>query len=123
MPIVLSTGVCPSAACSSGLSTGGRAGRLGRGLLSGMADRLERLYDIVDGYNDRFPEGDTPFAIVTRLLEEAGEGATVVNHLERAGAKVAKRGVPDPAELASELEDLIHTALSLARFYGVEAAV
>lgn len=88
-----------------------------------MVDRLDRLYDIVDGYNDRFPDGNSPFAIVTRLLEEAGEVATVINHLERVGAKVAKRGAPDPTELAYEIEDLVHTALSLARYYGVESVV
>jgi NTP pyrophosphatase (non-canonical NTP hydrolase) len=88
-----------------------------------MVDRLDRLYEIVDGFNVRFPEGNGPFAIVTRLLEEAGEVASVVNHLEGVGAKVAKHGTPDPIALGYEIEDLIHTALSLARFYGVEHIV
>jgi NTP pyrophosphatase (non-canonical NTP hydrolase) len=88
-----------------------------------MVDRLDRLYEIVDGYNVRFPDGNHPFAIITRLLEEAGEVASAVNHLEKVGAKVAKHGAPDPVALGYEIEDLIHTALSLARFYGVEHVV
>jgi hypothetical protein len=39
------------------------------------------------------------------------------------GAKVDKHGPPDPSSLGHEIEDLIHTALSLARFYGVERVV
>lgn len=86
-------------------------------------DRLDHLYDIVDGFNLRFPDGNTPFAIVTRLLEEAGEVASAVNHLERIGAKVAKHGPPDPVGLAYEIEDLLHCVLSLARYYQIEPAV
>jgi NTP pyrophosphatase (non-canonical NTP hydrolase) len=88
-----------------------------------MTDRIDTLYQIVDGYNARYPDGNNPFAILGRLLEEAGEVATAVNHLERTGAKVEKHGAPDPAALAHEIEDLIHTALALARYYAVEPIV
>lgn len=86
-----------------------------------VADPFARLYQLVDGYNRKFPRGDTPFQIVSRLCEEAGEVASAVNHFEDTGAKRAKHGAPDRTALAKELHDVIRTALSLARYYGVEA--
>lgn len=35
-------------------------------------DYFEKLYHIVDGLNRRFPDGNEPFQIITRLCEEAG---------------------------------------------------
>ena len=48
-------------------------------------DRLDALFEIVERLNHRYPEGTTPFAIVTRLCEESGELAKEVNHLEGTG--------------------------------------
>ncbi|CAM3391800.1 hypothetical protein STSO111631_17280 [Stackebrandtia soli] len=90
---------------------------------SPMTDRLNKLYEIADGYRATFDDGDSPFVILARLTEELGEIATAVNHLERKGAKVDKHGEPDPSALAEELEDLLHNTLALARHYGVEGAL
>ena len=88
---------------------------------AGAGDLMVRLYELVDAYNRKYPRGDTPFQIVARLCEEAGEVASAVNHFEDTGAKRAKHGAPDRAALAKEIHDVIRTALSLARYYGVEA--
>ena len=40
---------------------------------------LEKLYAITHGLNRRFPNGNDPFQIMTRLLEESGELAQMVN--------------------------------------------
>ena len=81
-------------------------------------DYFERLYRIVDGLNARFPGGDEPFRIVTRLCEEAGELASAVNHFEGTGVKMSKHGSPNPQVLAEEIQDVLRAAL--ARHYGVE---
>lgn len=78
------------------------------------------LYEIADGYLRRHPEGNDPFRILARLTEELGEVANEVHHLERDGAKVAKHGEPDPAALADEIEDLLHTVMALVRHYELE---
>jgi NTP pyrophosphatase (non-canonical NTP hydrolase) len=83
-------------------------------------DSFEQLYRIVDGLNVRFPGGDEPFRIVTRLCEEAGELASAVNHFEGTGVKMSKHGSPDPQVLAKEIQDVLRAALALARHYGVE---
>ena len=82
---------------------------------------IEKLLQITAGLNRRFPDGDHPFQIMTRLLEEAGELAQMVNHFEGAGIKWEKYGPPDPAKLAKEAQDVIRCALQVVLYYGVEA--
>lgn len=81
---------------------------------------LDTLYSIVDGLNQRFPDGDSPFRIIARLCEEAGELAKTVNHFEGTGIKTEKHGDPDRTQLAKEIQDVMRAALSAARHYGVE---
>jgi len=58
----------------------------------------------------------TPFAIVTDLLEEAGEVASVVKGLE--GYKPPEK--PKTKEmLATELSDLLYSIFVLAETYGI----
>ncbi len=83
-------------------------------------DYFEKLYQIVDGLNRRFPDGNEPFQIITRLCEEAGELAKEVNHFEGTGVKMQKHGAPDRAKLAKEVQDVIQAALGIARYYGIE---
>jgi NTP pyrophosphatase (non-canonical NTP hydrolase) len=86
-----------------------------------LPDDLATLFRMVDGLNRKFPAGDDPFQIVTRLCEAAGELAREVNHIEGSGIKVEKYGAPDPTRLANEVRDVLGAALSLARHYGIEA--
>jgi NTP pyrophosphatase (non-canonical NTP hydrolase) len=83
----------------------------------------EKLYLCLDGYNRKFPNGNTPFHIITRLCEEAGELASAVNHFENTGIKRQKHGEPDRMALAKEIQDVVRTALCVARYYGVESEV
>lgn len=83
-------------------------------------DNFDRLYQQIDILNAHFPEGNTPFHIITRLCEEAGELAAEVNHFEGIGLKRQKRGEPDKMTLAKEVEDVIKCALSIARYYSIE---
>ncbi len=43
-----------------------------------------------------------------------------MNHFEDMGAKRLKHGLPDKKALAKEIQDVIRTALSVARYYEVE---
>jgi NTP pyrophosphatase (non-canonical NTP hydrolase)/predicted nucleotidyltransferase len=83
-------------------------------------DYLAKLYQQIDGLNARFPNGNTPFRIMTRLCEEAGELAAEVNHFEGMGVKLQKRGEPDKQALAKEIEDVLRAALNIAHYYGIE---
>lgn len=83
-------------------------------------DSFEKLYREIDGLNVRFPDGNTPFQIITRLCEEAGELAAQVNHIEDQGIKRQKHGAPDKLTLAKEIKDVIRSAMNVAWYYGVE---
>ena len=84
---------------------------------------LEKPFAITRGFIHRFPEGQNPFQIMTRLLEECGELAEQVNHFEGIGVKRAKLGDPDPRNLAGEVAGVLHCALNLAICYHVETEV
>jgi hypothetical protein len=73
-------------------------------------DYFDKLLLTVDGYNKKYPNGNNPFQIITRLCEEAGELASEVNHFEDMGAKRLKYGLPDRKALAKEVQDVIRTA-------------
>lgn len=82
---------------------------------------MEKLYQIALGLMKRFPNGNDPFQMVTRLAEECGELAAQVNHFEASGVKRQKMGEPDTIKLAKEVQDVLRCALTLAVYYGIEA--
>jgi NTP pyrophosphatase (non-canonical NTP hydrolase) len=81
---------------------------------------MDKLYAVTRGLNRRFPAGNDPFKIMTRLLEESGELAQAVNHFEGTGIKRQKYGEPDRAHLAKEVMDVLRCALQTALYYGIE---
>ncbi len=82
---------------------------------------MGKLFAMTHGLNRRFPDGNHPFQIMTHLLEESGELAQMVNHLEGTGIKLEKYGPPDKDKLAKEVMDLLRCGLQVAIYYGVES--
>jgi len=80
---------------------------------------LDMVWEISDRLTERFPAGNDPFRIVTRLLEECGELAEQVNHFENTGVKRRKLGDPSRTRLAKEVQDVMRCALQLAQYYGI----
>ncbi|MDQ7793840.1 MAG: MazG nucleotide pyrophosphohydrolase domain-containing protein [bacterium] len=80
---------------------------------------LDRLWTVSEGITRRYPGGNHPFQIMTRLLEECGELAEQVNHFETTGIKRQKLGQPDRAHLAKEVQDVIRCALQVAQYYEI----
>ena len=83
-------------------------------------DYFKKLKAIAKGLNLKYPNGNTPFQIITRLCEEAGELAKEVNHFESTGCKVEKYGPPDKDKLAKEVQDIFRSVLHVALYYGIE---
>lgn len=81
---------------------------------------MERLKKINEGLRKRFPNGEDPFQMVTRLAEECGELAAEVNHFEGSGMKRQKHGEPDRHKLAKEVQDVLRCALQIAVYYDIE---
>ena len=81
---------------------------------------LEKMYVIARGMNHRFPKGNEPFQMMTRLLEEGGELAQQVNHFEDTGVKREKHGEPDRKKLTKEVMDVLRCTVQVAVYYGIE---
>jgi NTP pyrophosphatase (non-canonical NTP hydrolase) len=81
---------------------------------------LDQLFAITQSLHRRFPNGNHPFQIMTRLLEECGELAREVNHFEGMGVKREKHGEPDKVHLAKEVQDVLRSALQIAQYYQIE---
>jgi NTP pyrophosphatase (non-canonical NTP hydrolase) len=71
----------------------------------------------------KFPDGDQPYQIMTRLLEEAGELAQQVNHFEGSGIKRDEYGDPDRKNLAAEVKGVLLTTFQLASYYNLAEEV
>lgn len=81
---------------------------------------LDLLYKLTRGYNKKYPNGNDPFMITTRLLEEAGELAKEVNHHEKTGVKIQKYGPPSKEAMAKEMHDVLRSVLALTVYYDLE---
>jgi len=81
---------------------------------------MEKLFAVTRGLNRRFPSGIDPFQMMTRLLEESGELAQMVNHFEGTGIKLEKYGPPEKAKLAKEVMDVLRCGLQVAIYYSIE---
>ncbi len=81
---------------------------------------MDKYLLMAKGMNKRFPEGNTPFQIVTRILEECGEVASEVNLWEDTSIKRQKRGEPKKENLANEIRQAMVALMQLALYYNVE---
>ena len=76
---------------------------------------------LAQGMTKRFPNGNEPYQIMTRLLEECGEVAKEVNHFENSGTKALRHGEPSKEKLAGEVKDVLNALMQLVLYYGIEA--
>lgn len=86
-------------------------------------DNFEKLNQIASGLNKKYPSGNNPFQIITRLVEECGELAEQVNHFEQTGIKNEKHGAPDKSKMAKEVQDVMRCALQISLYYRLDAEV
>lgn len=84
---------------------------------------IDNLRLLAQGMNARFPEGNEPYQIMTRLLEECGEVAKEVHRFEKSGTKVERHGVGDKVALAGEVKDVLNALMQLVLYYGIEVEV
>jgi len=89
-------------------------------LYTKIMNTYEELIEIVKYLDERFPNGCEIFQRVSRLAEETGELAQMVNHMEGMGIKHEKYGMPDKEKLAREVQDVIRAALGIAKHYQIE---
>ncbi len=81
---------------------------------------MKNLYKVARGHTKRFPNGNDPYKITVRILEECGEVASEVNHFENSGLKVKKYGVVTKQKLADEVKQALCCLIQLVQYYGIE---
>ena len=81
---------------------------------------MKKLYEVASKHTARFPNGNEPYQIVTRILEECGEVASEVNHFERSGIKSQKHGEPSKQKLADEIKQAMSCLTQLIQYYEIE---
>lgn len=81
---------------------------------------MEKLFQLAKGHTLRFPNGNEPYQIMTRILEECGEVASEVNHQEKSGIKNVKHGEASKQKLADEIKQAIMCLIQLAQYYHAE---
>lgn len=84
---------------------------------------LDSALIMAKGMNNRFPGGNSPYEIMTRLLEECGEVAAEVNHFENSGTKRQRHGEPSKEKLAREVRDVLNAVMQLVIYYDIEEDV
>jgi ADP-ribose pyrophosphatase YjhB (NUDIX family)/NTP pyrophosphatase (non-canonical NTP hydrolase) len=84
---------------------------------------FEKLLAITQALWRTFPDGNSPYQIMTRLMEECGELAEQVHIFERDGVKPEKHGEPDPSKMTKEIQDVMICALQVAVYYDLMAAL
>lgn len=80
---------------------------------------MDKLIKLAEGSMKRFPNGNEPFQIATRLLEECGEVASEINLWENSAIKRQKHGDPKKENLAGELGQTINALMQIALYYDV----
>ena len=84
---------------------------------------LDKLPLVSRGLTRKFPRGDDPFQLMTRLLEECGELAQEVNRFEGSGIKREKDGAPDRTRLAEEASHVLRCVVQIVQYYEIEPEV
>ena len=82
-------------------------------------DNMEQLIKLAQGSMKRFPNGNDPFQMASRLLEECGEVASEINLWEDSGIKRQKHGEPKKENIAGEIRQAINALMQIALYYDV----
>ncbi len=78
---------------------------------------MKSLFLLANALNIKYPDGNSPYQIATRLAEECGEVASEVCHFEGSGIKVLKHGEPSKQKMADEIKNVLTVAIQLAIYY------
>ncbi|HEX8681568.1 MAG TPA: hypothetical protein VF707_04590 [Ardenticatenaceae bacterium] len=84
---------------------------------------FDKLPLVSRGLTRKFPRGDDPFQLMTRLLEECGELAQEVNRFEGSGIKHEKHGAPNRERLTEEASHALRALFQIVQYYQMEEEV
>jgi NTP pyrophosphatase (non-canonical NTP hydrolase) len=82
-------------------------------------DYLEMLMKIANAQTNLFPKGDEPFKIGCRVLEEAGELVSELNHYERRGISIEKGNSDGKEHMALEAFQVCEVVCQLMQYFNL----
>ncbi len=82
-------------------------------------DYLDMLMKISSAQTTLFPHGDEPFKIGCRILEEAGEVVSELNHYERRGISTEKGNSDGKEHMALEAFQVCEEVCQLLQFFDL----
>ena len=81
---------------------------------------MKKIQMVAEAQTQRFPNGDNPFKILSRLLEESGEVAWEINHYERNGICLEKLNSERKSELVAETYQVMIAICQLIQYFNLE---
>lgn len=82
-------------------------------------DSLSKISLVAQAQTKRFPNGDEPFKIVSRLLEESGEVSWELNHYERKNISFMRNCRDNKENLVTETYQVMIALNQLLQYYDL----
>jgi len=82
-------------------------------------DSLSKISIVAQALTKRFPNGDEPFKIVSRLLEESGEVSWELNHYERKNISLMRNCRDNKENLVTETYQVMIALNQLLQYYNL----
>lgn len=82
-------------------------------------DSLSKISLVAQAQTKRFPNGDEPFKIVSRLLEESGEVSWELNHYERNNISLMRNCRDNKENLITETYQVMIALNQLLQYYDL----
>lgn len=82
-------------------------------------DLLTKISLVAQAQTKRFPNGDEPFKIVSRLLEESGEVSWELNHYERKNICIEQNCKENKENLVAETYQVMIALNQLLQYFDL----
>ena len=83
-------------------------------------DLIKMVESVAKAQTERFPNGNDPYKIACRLLEEAGETVWELNHFERNGVSVQVKSNENKENFVLEMYQVFLTLVQMLQYFGLE---
>lgn len=82
-------------------------------------DLLSKISLVAQAQSKRFPNGDEPFKIMSRLLEECGEVSWELNHYERMNISVERNCKNNKENIVAEAYQVVMVLSQLLQYFDL----
>ncbi|MDD3041296.1 hypothetical protein [Bacteroides sp.] len=84
-------------------------------------DLVTKVRRVAEAQTRRFPEGNDPFKIGCRILEEVGEVVWELNHYERKGIPISENSRENKENLVNETYQVFVALTQLMKYFDLSS--